>query len=101
MSSLDRPLLLSRMETACRQTRRHLGLIERQIARRAERLAITERAKKRSHSRGTSTWTPADERLFLEHVDRLIFDRRCEIDAFARKLAQQERAIDDRRKGLP
>ena len=44
MTPLDRLLLLARMEAACRATRSHLGLLERQIARRAESLTITDRA---------------------------------------------------------
>ena len=98
MTSLERLLLLARMEAACRETRRHLGLIERQIARRAESRTITERRKARCHGRGRSTWTPVDERLFREHADRLAFERRGEIEALSRKLARQEQAITDLRR---
>ena len=80
MTTLDRLLLLARMEAACRQTRSHLDLIERQIARRAESLTITDRAKARCHGRGRTTWSRRDERLYHEHVDRLSFERRGEID---------------------
>ena len=68
------------MEAACRATRSHLGLLERQIARRAESLTITDRAKARCHGRGRTTWSRRDERLYHEHVDRLSFERRGEID---------------------
>ena len=98
MTSLERLLLLARMETACRETRRHLGLIERQIARRAESRTITDRRKVRYHGRGRSTWTPVDERLFREHADHLAFERRGEIEALSRKLARQEQAITDLRR---
>ncbi|MEA2968976.1 MAG: hypothetical protein QOE78_2237, partial [Alphaproteobacteria bacterium] len=41
-----RRVLLTRMEVAQAETQRHLGIIERQIAARAERLTITDRAKR-------------------------------------------------------
>jgi hypothetical protein len=89
----ERHVLLTRMEVAQAETQRHLGIIERQIAARAERLTITDRAKHRRHSRGASSWTNADERLFQEHVAKLTLARRGEIDALTRKLDRQERAI--------
>jgi hypothetical protein len=64
----DRRLLLARMEVAQAETQRHLGVIERQIAARAERLTITDRAKRRQHGRSASSWTNADERLIQQHV---------------------------------
>lgn len=100
MTTLDRLLLLARMEAACRQTRSHLGLIERQIARRAESLTITDRAKVRCHGRGRSTWNRLDERLYHDHVDRLSFERRVELDGLARKLVRQERAIADLKEAI-
>ena len=42
---MTRLLLLRRMETARRQTKAHLDLIERQIAARAERMTISAQAK--------------------------------------------------------
>ncbi|MBX5192678.1 hypothetical protein HJB86_27960 [Rhizobium sp. NZLR3b] len=88
-------VLLSRLETAWRQTRRHLDLVHRQIAARAERLAVTEKAKakNRTHKRSGSRWTRSDEMLFQDHVDRLSFERRGEIEAQTRKLERQDRAI--------
>lgn len=85
--------LLTRMDVAQAETQRHLGIIERQIAARAERLTITGRAKRRHHGRGASSWTNADERLFQEHVAELTLARRSEIDALTRKLDRQEQAI--------
>lgn len=89
----DRRLLLARMEVAQAETQRHLGVIERQIAARAERLTITDRAKRRQHGRSASSWTNADERLFQQHVAELALARRGEIDALTRKLDWQETAI--------
>lgn len=88
-------LLLRRMETARRQTKAHLDLIERQIAARAERMTISAqaKAKARSHPRGRSRWTRSDEALFREYLDRHSFERRGEIDALTRKLSRQGRAI--------
>lgn len=85
--------LLTRMEAAQAETQRHLGVIERQIAARAERLTITDRAKRRQHGRSASSWTNADERLFQQHVAELALARRGEIDALTRKLDRQETAI--------
>ena len=89
----ERRVLLTRMEVAQAETQRHLGIIERQIAARAERLTITDRAKRRHQGRGASSWTNADERLLQEHVAKLTLARRGEIDALTRKLDRQERAI--------
>jgi hypothetical protein len=89
----DRRLVLARMETAQAETQRYLGVIERQIAARAERLTITGRAKRRPHGRSASSWTKADERVFQQHVAELALARRGEIDALTRKLDRQETAI--------
>lgn len=90
---LDRRLLLARMEIAQAETQRHLGIIERQIAARAERMTITDRAKRRPHGRSASSWTNADERLFQQHVAELALVHRGEIDALTLKLDRQETAI--------
>jgi hypothetical protein len=89
----ERRAPLSRMEVAQAETQRHLGIIERQIEARAERLTITDRAKRWRHGRGASNWTNADERLFQEHVAKLTLARRGEIDALTRKLDRQDRVI--------
>ncbi|NEH73594.1 hypothetical protein [Rhizobium leguminosarum] len=93
MNPVSPRVLLSSMEAARRETRHHLDRIHRQITGRAERRAVTEKAKARSHRRGGSRWTRSDEQLFQDHVDRLSFERRTEIAALARKLQHQERAI--------
>lgn len=89
----ERRARLSRMQATQAETQRHLTIIERQIAARAERLTITDRAKRRRHVRGASSWTNADERLFQEHLAVLTLARRGEIDALTRKLHRQEDAI--------
>lgn len=82
----DRLALLARMEAAHRETRLHLDLIHRQIAAHAERTTITEKAQARSYGRSSSQWTRSDELLFQEHVERLTFERRHEIESPSRKL---------------
>lgn len=94
---LDRRRLLARMEAAQVETQRRLGVIERQIAARAERMTITDRAKRRPHGRSASSWTNADERLFQQHLAELALARRGEIDALTRKLDRQETAIAELR----
>jgi len=85
--------LLAGMEAARRETRRHLDLIQRQIACRAERMTVTEKAKARSHKRSSTRWTRSDEMLFQAHVERLTFERRGETETLSLKLARQELAI--------
>lgn len=103
IASCETRLLLTQMEAAHEATRRLLLVVERQIRGRAERMTITEQAKRRQHGRGKSTWTPADERLFQQHVAALCLVRRNEIDGLTRKLDRQDRAIAAfrERHGLP
>jgi len=93
----DCRLTLARMEVAQAETQRHLSVIERQIAARAERLTITERARRRPRGRSASSWTSADERLFQQHIAELALARRSEIDALIGKLDRQETAITELR----
>jgi AraC-like DNA-binding protein len=86
--------LLARLEKTLLETSRHLGIIERQIEARAERMTITFRTQRRqSGGGGTSRWTRADERAFRENIAALALTRRTEIDALIRKLTRQESAI--------
>jgi hypothetical protein len=93
MSLTPQGALLLRMENALLETSRHLGIIERQIEARAERMTITSCTKRRQSGRGTSRWTRADERAFRENIVALALARRAEIDALTRKLTRQESAI--------
>jgi hypothetical protein len=93
-----RGLALARMEIAHAETQRHLGVIERQIAARAERMTVTDRAKRRQRGRSPSSWTSADEHLFQQHLAELALTRRGEIDALVRKLDRQETAIAEFRR---
>ncbi len=95
MNPVNPWVLLSRMEVARRETCHHLDVVHRQIAVRAERLAVTEKAKARNRTqkRSGSRWTRFDEALFRDHVDRLAFERRGEVEALTRKLERQDRAI--------
>lgn len=92
IQSWDRRIL-TRMEAAQAQTQRLLGVIERQIAARAARLTITDRAKRRQFGRSATRWTNADERLFQQHVAALTLARCGEIDALLHKLDRQERTM--------
>jgi len=95
MTTISPHPLLARMQASRRDTRRHLDLVLRQIAARAERVTVTQKAKSsgRTHKRSGSRWTPSDERLFKSHLQALEFQRRGEIEALSRKLARQDAAI--------
>ncbi|MDP9791051.1 hypothetical protein [Agrobacterium tumefaciens] len=69
MIPISLQVLLARMEASRRETRHHLDLVLRQIAARAERVTVTQKAKSsgRTHKRSASRWTPSDERLFQSH----------------------------------
>lgn len=93
MNASNKRRLFAEMEAAYDETRRHLDLIERQIERRATRMTVSARVRDQPFARGSASWSPADERLFRDHVEALAFQRRREIDALSRKLTRQERAI--------
>ena len=95
----DIPALLARMEAARRCTQRHLRVIERQIAARAERMTITARAKRRHRRRRASPWTTADERAFQAHLADLTLARLPDIDVLMRQLARQDAAVTALRGG--
>ena len=83
------------MEAERAETERHLAIVERQIASRAERMTVTSQAKSRQsrHRRSNSMWTNTDERIFQENLAAIRFERRGEIDALSRKLERQTGAI--------
>lgn len=84
---------LARMERARAETERHLAIIERQIAGRAERIAMSAHVQTRRFGRATARWNPADERRYRETLATLRFERRAEIEALTRKLMPQASAI--------
>lgn len=90
---LEQGAMLARMEAARAETERHLSIIERQIATRAERMTTSTRVKARQFGRASTTGTRADERDFQANVAALRFERRGEIEVLARKLARQAGAI--------
>lgn len=92
-SYIEQRAMLARMERSRAETERHLAIIERQIAARAERMTISTRVKARQFGRTSTTWTRADERHYQEALAALRFERRGEIDALTRKLARQAGAI--------
>ncbi|WP_349509530.1 hypothetical protein [Rhodopseudomonas sp. AAP120] len=81
------------MEAAHAETARHLAVIERQIAARAERMTTSSRVKTRQFGRASATWSRAGERDFQSNLAALRFARRGEIEALSRKLARQAGAI--------
>lgn len=93
-SYIEQRAMLARMEAARAETERHLAIVERQIAARAERMTVTSQAKSRQrHRRSNSMWTNTDERIFQENLAAIRFERHGEIDALSRKLARQTGAI--------
>ena len=85
--------MLERMERAQAQTEHHLAVIERQIAARAERIAVSTHVKTRQFGRGTTRWSRTDERTYQDKIAALRFARRTEIEALSRKLMRQAGAI--------
>ncbi len=67
---------------------RQLDLVHRQIALRAERLTVTEKTKARAPRRFRSSRTRANAKSYNEHLDRLTFERRTQIDALTFDLTE-------------
>jgi hypothetical protein len=93
--SSRRPLL-ERMEISLLETSRHLGLIQRQIEARAERMTITSRTKRRQSRRGTSTWTRAGAHIPRKHRRSHTHSARPN-----RCVELQARAAAERGRGIP
>jgi hypothetical protein len=73
---------------ARRETQRHLDCLNRRIAARAGRQAITMKVRSRVRRR-------SGLRLYRhELADRLAFERWTELDTLAHRLAFQEQTID-------
>ncbi|MGX9394062.1 hypothetical protein ACWX0O_24455 (plasmid) [Nitrobacteraceae bacterium UC4449_H16] len=89
----DIGVLLSRIADARRSTQRQLGVIERQIAKRAERMTITAQVKRRRRRRGARAWTSADERAYQAYLADLTLARHSEIAALTGKLAREDAAL--------
>lgn len=79
----EQRVMLARMERTCAETERHLAIIKRQIAARAERMTTSTQVKTRQFWRSTSRWSRADERDYQQNVTALRFERRWEIDALS------------------
>lgn len=72
---------------ARRETQRHLDCLNRQIAARAGRQAMTMRVQSRGRRR-------SGPRLYHQELaDRLVFERWGELDTLASRLAMQEQVI--------
>ncbi|MEA3537070.1 hypothetical protein [Rhizobium sp. CC-YZS058] len=74
---------------ARRETQRHIDCLNRQIAARAGRQAITMKVRSRARRR-------SGLRLYRhEMADRLAFERWAELDTLAHWLAMQQHVIDE------
>lgn len=83
------PLMLR----ARRQTQAQLDCLIRQIEARALRRVVRRRTRRRS-SPGNIPWSREDERAYQAEIDALSFEHLVVIEALARKLDRQDRAID-------
>ncbi|WP_174066159.1 hypothetical protein [Agrobacterium larrymoorei] len=90
MTTISPQVLFARMEASRRETR-HLDLVQRQIAARAERVTVTQKAK--SSEKVGVALDALRSGLFQSHLQALEFQRRGEIEALSRKLARQDAAI--------
>lgn len=85
--------LLSRMEEARRQTQHQLDLIDRQIIRRMTAVIPYLHPRRRSYRRGQPPEPGAFLARYRANLAAITAERQQEIDALARELALQDRAI--------
>ncbi|KAA3498007.1 hypothetical protein DXM27_24610 [Rhizobium rhizogenes] len=91
--SIDCQAELRRMEEACRQTRRQLDTIERQIIRRMTALIPSLGRRKRGYHRGRPPELGAFLTRYRSNLAAITAERQPEIDALTRKLIRQQSAI--------
>lgn len=84
---------LRRMEEACRQTRRQLDIIERQIIRKMTALIPSLSQRRSGYRRGRPPGPDAFLSRYRSHLVAITVERQPETDALSRKLARQEAAI--------
>ncbi len=89
----DRLVLLHRMEESRRQTQRQLDMIERQITRRMTAFIPQLKPQHAGYRRGKAPNPSAFLERYRAHLAAITAERQPEIDALARKLARQDRAI--------
>jgi len=83
------PKPLEKAIGARRETQQHLDCLNRQIAARAGRQAITVKVRSRARRR-------SGFRLYRHDLaDRLAFERWAELDTLAHRLALQQQVIDE------
>jgi hypothetical protein len=90
---VDRLVLLHRMEESRRQTQRQLDMIERQITRRMTAFIPQLKPQHAGYRRGKAPNPSAFLERYRAHLAAITAERQPEIDALARKLARQDRAI--------
>lgn len=84
---------LARMMARRDETRQLIAIINDILRRKAERSTLADRPKKRTFGRGTSKWTPADERHFRAVLADLKNSNRPELDRLQGRLERQDAAI--------
>lgn len=89
----ERQAQLFRMEEARRQTQRQLDMIHRQITRRMTALIPRLQPRQTGYRRGRAPDPGAFLERYRSNLAAITAERQAEIDALARKLARQDRAI--------
>lgn len=84
---------LFRMQEARRQTQRQLDMIERQITRRMTALIPQLQPRRAAYRRSDGPDPGGFLERYCSHLAAITAERQPEIDALARKLARQDRAI--------